>query len=63
MQWQRAGPPVDVDVPGEAPARHLQVVEAHAFLQEVVALLVVNLEHVLAARDLGQQTLQSLGLK
>ncbi len=53
VQRQGAGTPVDVDVPAEAPPCHLQVVEADALLQEVVALLVVYLQNVLAPGDGG----------
>ena len=47
MERERAAPPVDVDVPGDAPAHHLQVVDPHALLQQVVPLLIVYQQYVL----------------
>ena len=35
--------PIDVDVPRQAPSYHLQVVEADHSLEQVVAVLIVNL--------------------
>ena len=62
VEGQGADAAVDVDVPREAPARHLQVVEAHALLEQVVALLIVDLENVLAPWNLTQETFQTLDL-
>ena len=62
MQRQRTSSPVNINVPREAPARHLQIVEAHALLEEVVALLIVDLENVLAPWNLTQETFQTLDL-
>ena len=47
MQWQRADSAVHVQVAAENPAHHVQVVDAHTLLQQVVALLIVHLEDVL----------------
>ena len=46
MKRQRAHAAVDVQVPAQDPAHHVQVVDAHTLLQQVVALLVVHLENV-----------------
>ena len=46
MEGKGAAAAVDVNVAGDAPADHLQVVDADTFLQQVVSLLVVNLEDV-----------------
>ena len=39
---------VDVYVPGDAPAHHLEVVDADTLLQQVVPLLIVDQQNVLA---------------
>ena len=45
---------VDVDVPGDAPADHLQVVDADTLLQEVISLLIVDQQDVLAAEQMNE---------
>ena len=48
MQRQRTASPVDVNVPGDAPSDHLQVVDSDAFLQQVVTLFIVYQKNVFA---------------
>ena len=62
MERQGAAASVDVDVPGDAPADHLQVVDADALLEEVVSLLIVDHQDVLTAGDL-EATVMSMLLK
>merc|ERR1719331_2693159 len=51
---------IDVDVAGDAPADHLQVVDPRALLQQVVPLLIVDHQYVLTPRDLAQQAIKPL---
>ena len=43
---------VDVNVARDTPTNHLQVVDPRALLQQVVPLLIVDHQDVLAPRDL-----------
>ena len=46
MKREGAGPPVNVDVACQAPSDHLQIVESHNPLQEVIPVLIVNLKDI-----------------
>ena len=46
MKRERAGPSVNVDVACQAPSDHLQIIESHNPLQEVIPVLIVNLKDV-----------------
>ena len=54
VEGEGAAAAVDVDVPGDAPADHLQVVDADTLLEEVVSLLIVDQQDVLAAEQMNE---------
>ena len=49
VEGERAAASVDVDISGDAPPDHLQVVNADTLLQQIVSLLIVDQQNVLAA--------------
>jgi len=51
---------VDVDIPGDTPPHHLQVVDADTLLEQVVSLLIVDQQDVLTPGYLAEQTVQPL---
>ena len=60
VQGKRTTTSIYVDVAGDAPADHLEVVDPSALLQQVVPLLIVDHQDVLAPGDLTQEAIKPL---